>query len=106
VPDFAAVLPVSEKEIEDPFDIESAEPDEEDTLFNAAYENVTFRDSADDGVQGEMMDSGFSPSNSEIESINRQLEPRLKFLNTLSHLWQLSAAFYSEAEINQTGSTI
>ncbi len=102
VPNFTAILPVPEKEIEDPFDIESAEPDEEDSLFNAAYENVTFRDSADDGVQGEMMDSGYSPSNSEIESINRQLEPRLKFLNTLSQLWQLSAAFYSEAEISQT----
>ncbi|WP_417384465.1 hypothetical protein [Gimesia sp.] len=101
VPHFDAVLPVPEKEIEDPFDIEAVEPDEEDSLFNAAYENVTFRDSADDGVQGEMMDSGYSPSNSEIESINRQLEPRLKFLNTLSQLWQLSAAFYSEAEISQ-----
>ena len=98
VPHFDAVLPVPEKEIQDPFEIDPEDPDEEDSLFGAAYEDVTFRDSADDGVQGEMMDSGFSSSNSEIESINRQLEPRLKFLNTLSQLWQLSAAFFSEAE--------
>ncbi len=102
VPHFDAILPVPEKEIEDPFEIDPEEPDEEDSLFGAAYENVTFRDSADDGVQGEMMDSGYSSSNSEIESINRQLEPRLKFLNTLSQLWQLSAAFFSEAEITQS----
>ncbi len=98
VPHFDAVLPVPEKEIEDPFEIEMDEPDEEDSLFGAAYEDMIFRDSADDGVEGEMMDSGYSSSNSEIESINRQLEPRLKFLNTLSQLWQLSAAFYCEAE--------
>lgn len=98
VPHFDAVLPVPEKEMEDPFEIDPEEPDEEETLFGAAYEDVTFRDSADDGVQGETMDSGYSPSNTEIEAINRQLEPRLKFLNTLSQLWQLSAAFYSEAE--------
>ncbi|QDT41187.1 hypothetical protein Pan241w_12470 [Gimesia alba] len=98
VPNFDAVLPIPEKEIEDPFEIDPEEPDEEDSLFDAAYENVTFRDSADDGIQGEMMDSGFSPSNTEIESINRQLEPRLKFLNTLSQLWQLSAAFFCETK--------
>ncbi|QDT99126.1 hypothetical protein [Gimesia aquarii] len=99
VPRFDAVLPAPEKEIEDPFEDNLEDQDEEDSLFDAAYENVTFRDSADDGVQGEMMDSGYSSSNSEIESINRQLEPRLKFLNTLSQLWQISAAFFCESEI-------
>jgi len=102
VPNFDAILPVPENEIEDPFEIDPEEPDEEESLFGAAYEDVTFRDSADDGVQGEMMDSGFSASNTEIESINRQLEPRLKFLNTLSQLWQLSAAFFSEAETTRS----
>lgn len=100
VPHFDSVLPVPEKAIEDPFDMDPAEPDEEDELFGAAYEDVTFRDSADDGVQGEMMDSGYSPNNSEIESINRLLEPRLKFLNTLSQLWQLSAAYFAETELS------
>ncbi|MCH9652880.1 MAG: hypothetical protein K0U86_05495 [Planctomycetes bacterium] len=98
VPHFDAILPVPDNEIEDPFEIDPEEPDEEDALFGAAYEDVIFRDSADDGVQGETMDSGYSSSNTEIESINRQLEPRLKFLNTLSQLWQLSAAFFSEVE--------
>jgi hypothetical protein len=35
------------------------QPDEEDALFGAAYEGVTYRDSTDDGNEGELL--GFEP---------------------------------------------
>ena len=65
--------------------------EEEDDLFGAAYDDVTFRDSADDGFDGATMDQGYNPGNTEFEILHRQLEPRMKFLNTLAGLWQLAA---------------
>ena len=62
-----------------------------DDIFSAAYDDVVFRDSADDGQTGETMDSGFTPGTTEFELINREIEPRLLFLQTLFQLWQLAA---------------
>jgi hypothetical protein len=70
---------------------EPAAGDDEDDLYGAAYEQMTFRDSADDGNWGDTLDDGFDLDDTEFESINRMLEPRLKFLNALSQMWQLAA---------------
>ena len=70
--------------------------DEEDRLFDAAYESVVYRDSADDGFAGETMDFGSLSGDTEFENLNRQLEPRLRFLNTIAQLWQLTATACAE----------
>ncbi len=79
-------------------DEESAESDwtteaeeEEENLFGAAFEHVTFRDSADDGNWGDTLDEGMGLQNTEFELINRTLEPRIKFLNAVAQMWQMAA---------------
>jgi hypothetical protein len=67
------------------------EGDSEDNLFDAAYENVTFRDSADDGNTSDTLDDGASPGTTEFELLYREIEPRLKFLHTLGALWSYAA---------------
>lgn len=80
-------------------EIEEEEPDEESELFGAAYEGVVYRDSADDGQEGETMDDR-SPFHkvTEFELVERELEPRLKFLRTIAQLWQMGATLAVERE--------
>jgi len=73
-------------------DDDVADVDDEDQLFQAAYENVVYHDSADDGQRGDTLDDGYDSIASEIGTITRFLEPRLKFLDTLAQLWQMAAA--------------
>ena len=77
--------------VEDPLNDDDDEDDDDADIFGAAYDGVTYTDSADDGVQGETLDSGLYPGNTEFEILNRQLEPRLRFLMTVGHLWQMAA---------------
>ena len=68
------------------------EEDEEDQLFKAAYDDVVFKDTAEDGNWGDTAENDFGIYNSEFEIINREIEPRIKFLNTVGQLWQLAAS--------------
>lgn len=71
--------------------------DDEDSLFDAAYENLTFRDSADDGLEGETID--WSPPRSgetEFEQLEKRLDPRIKFLKLLTQLWQMAAVLFTD----------
>lgn len=81
-------------------EFEEEVPDEESELFGAAYEGVVYRDSADDGQEGETMDerSAFHKV-TEFELIERELEPRLKFLRTIAQLWQMGATLAVEREV-------
>jgi hypothetical protein len=83
--------------VQDFDDLEGLEqdPDEdsEENVFGAAYDDVVFRDTADDGNWGNTAENegaGIQPS--EFEQINRRIEPRLKFLLAVGHLYQLAAA--------------
>ncbi len=71
---------------------EDTEDDSEDSLYRSAYENVVFRDSADDGFTGEVLDQGGSSNPTELEFVSRTLEPRLKFIVTLAQLWQMTVS--------------
>ncbi|MCA8987050.1 MAG: hypothetical protein KDA78_05385, partial [Planctomycetaceae bacterium] len=64
--------------------------DEEDEAnpFSAAYEGVTFRDSADDGQEGPLSDGGISNENNEFEQMGRLYDPQLKFLQSVAELSQ------------------
>lgn len=75
---------------------EDDDPDRE--LYEAAYEGVTFRDSADDGTFGEVADDrGSLPDAGEFEFFEKLLEPRLQFLRMLAQLWQGAAALCGRA---------
>ena len=86
-------VPPGDDQVED--DWFSADDDE---LYEAAYDDVVFQDSADDGTAGETLDDGYAPGNTEFEIICRKMEPRLRFLQTLSQLWQIAAAKIARSE--------
>lgn len=78
--------------IEDAADEEQLWPDDAEDVFSAAYEEMQFRDSAADGHEGDMLESGGpSPTELEIDLALRRFEERLAFLTTLARLWKLAA---------------
>lgn len=93
----AAVDTASGKDAKEPPE-ESAPPPAGETeegegdLFEAAYDDVIFRDSTDDGQWGDTLDGDMGFRNTEFEAINRELEPKLKFINCVAQLWQMAAA--------------
>jgi hypothetical protein len=64
--------------------------DEGEDLFRAAYENVVYQDSADDGMEGPIFDGGI-PSDDELVREGERVSAHLAFLNMLSHLWRVAA---------------
>jgi hypothetical protein len=78
--------------------------DEEQETLAAAWDEVTYRDSTDDGNVGDTMDSSTAaPGTTEFEILYRQIEPRLKFLHTVGSLWSIAAVWVSrqQAQMSQ-----
>ena len=75
--------------------LESAEvPDEdeeEEDPYRAAYEDVTYEDSTDDGQEGGVIDDGPIGKEFDLEMDARRLEKRLRFLSTVVRLWEIAA---------------
>lgn len=67
------------------------ESDEEENPFEAAYEDVTYRDSTDD-TEG-MVADGEPTDHFDLEEQHERLEDHLRFLATLARLWQMAARF-------------
>jgi hypothetical protein len=60
-------------------------------LFGAAYEGMNYRDSTDDGIEGDLADEGAEPLETEWEFEANRLEQRLSFLTTVAKLWKHAA---------------
>ncbi|NQU20006.1 MAG: hypothetical protein HQ567_01890, partial [Candidatus Nealsonbacteria bacterium] len=73
-------------------DGEDGVDNEDDNVFGAAYEGVTYRDSTDDGFDGEILDGGVDDSDFELTFEAERIIERLSFLTTLANLWRLAAA--------------
>ncbi|HET6325352.1 MAG TPA: hypothetical protein VFG04_11805 [Planctomycetaceae bacterium] len=73
---------------EDPFQ-------EEQSLFQAAYEGVVYRDSTRDGREGDTLDTGPTPQTAEVEALTRFFDPRLRFVNTLAQAWLMAALHFA-----------
>jgi hypothetical protein len=69
---------------------EADETDQED-LFEAAYEEVTYQDSTDDD-EGAVSDGG-PIEEFDLEQESERLEKRLHFLSTVARLWQVATRF-------------
>ncbi len=84
---------------EDDLDLEHLFDDkgDEDDILGAAWDEVTYRDSTDDGNASDTMDSAAAPGTTEFEVLYRQIEPRLKFLHTVGSLWGIAAVWVSRA---------
>ena len=81
------------KDAKDDLDLEHLfdRDDSEENLLEAAWDDVTYRDSTDDGNASDTMDGPSSPGTTEFEMLYRQIEPRLKFLHTVGSLWGIAA---------------
>ncbi|TWT38557.1 hypothetical protein [Blastopirellula retiformator] len=66
--------------------------DDED-LYGAAYEEVTYVDSTDDGVEGDVQggDSSAEETKEELHAESRRVNLRLLFLECIARLWRLTA---------------
>jgi hypothetical protein len=71
-----------------------AEEAEEEDLYGAAYEDVTYRDTTDD-QEGAVSDGGPEQPPYDLEEDAERLERRLRFQSTLARLWQIAARFLS-----------
>ena len=64
----------------------------EDEGFTTAYEEVTFKDSADDGVEGALADDGPQPfGDFVLDADTDRVEERLRFLAAIARLWRVAA---------------
>ncbi|MEX0819030.1 MAG: hypothetical protein WD070_05545 [Pirellulaceae bacterium] len=66
---------------------EAEEEDDDDDLFGAAYEDVVFRDSANDGVEGQIFDTS-DATEDELVHESQRVTDRLSFMGTLARLWK------------------
>jgi hypothetical protein len=84
-----------EMDDDDELEYEEAHEDdrdeEEDERFGAAYDEMVYQDSTDDGIEGDIADDGVEPVHAEWEYEADRLEQRLGFLNTVARLWKHAA---------------
>jgi hypothetical protein len=92
IPRFFALLPVNAESLWHVPDLPGGGGSSRDETFESAYENVTFRDSADDGNDGET--AGGGPAERAeflLETAARDLEQRLAFLSAVAEFWRAAA---------------
>ena len=84
--------------------------DEEDSLYSAAYDNMTYQDSTDDNVEGEVLDA-MPQKDFDLVPEAERIEAHLQFLSTLARLWNIATRFLHQApadelpRIRQTATT-
>lgn len=69
-----------------------SEEDADEDLFSAAYEDVTYHDTTDDGFEGETFEGGAPLTNFELLAEGERIENRLDFLACVARLWKQAAA--------------
>ncbi|HEV3416685.1 MAG TPA: hypothetical protein VG056_07740 [Pirellulales bacterium] len=69
------------------FDLPGDDEDEDD-VYRAAYDEMVYRDSTADGVEGSILESGGQSTDFEFEGESNRLARRLAFLGTLARLWK------------------
>jgi hypothetical protein len=69
---------------------ESEQAAEESGLFGAAYEDVVYRDSTDDGIESSLYDTS-SGAGDALDETHDEIVGRLAFLNSLSRLRRIAS---------------
>lgn len=76
----------------------ASDSEDADNLFSAAYEGVTYQDSAEDGQEGGLLEQGPTTDDSLSEQAD-QLKQRLAFLHMRAKLEQIAASMeWTDAE--------
>lgn len=68
----------------------------EEELFSAAYEGMSYRDSADDDEEGSVAGAGKPAADFDVEWQAERIQKRLAFLATLARLWQIAGRWDPE----------
>jgi hypothetical protein len=68
-----------------------ADQEDDEGLFDAAYEGMTYRDTSDDGHEGAVFEFGDEGSRDELEAESKRLSEHLNFLRSLSRMWAVAA---------------
>lgn len=77
--------PGEEEEEEEPLN-------EDEELYGAAYEQMTYRDTTDDGIDGSLFETAADAAESELLAEAERITEQLSFLATAAHLWKVTAA--------------
>ena len=97
VPEFTPDLAIpTDESSSHEFPSDAPEDEEADERFGAAYENVVYRDSTDDGMDGSIFD--FDAHDEDyLQQASRPIVTRLTFLDQLSLTWKLIAVSWATA---------
>ncbi len=95
--EFADEDGLDEDGLGDEEDEEGDEEDEESGIFSAAYEQMVFRDSADDGVEGPVYETNEPLSDFELAYESERLSGHLTFHSTLAQIWKIVAVSFRDA---------
>jgi hypothetical protein len=76
---------------EDGEDGEPWQEDETEELYGAAYEDMVFRDSTDDGFDADIIDEYTDGTEFELEEEAQRIGQRMEFLSTIARLWRQAA---------------
>lgn len=79
---------VPELETVEEIDIEPEE--EEDDVYGAAYEGMTYQDSTDDDEESSVAEGGTTFADFALELEGERVGQRLRFLSTVARLWQIA----------------
>ncbi len=87
-------------------DESDSESDDESSLFDAAYDDVVYRDTTDDGVDSEMAEGGFGlVGDLELSNEVDRISNRLSFLMTLSILRRIATSESFSAKVENAERT-
>lgn len=85
-----------DEDFETGFDSQDEEENGDDELFNAAWENVVYHDSTDDGIDDSMMEGESLKRSMEDFPLTSEMErisDRVLFIITQARLWKMAAVF-------------
>ncbi|RMF41444.1 MAG: hypothetical protein D6753_09570 [Planctomycetota bacterium] len=92
-PDFLLGKPRPSSESVDPFSDDFSLEDDwgEENLYEAAYENVVYHDTTDDGIEGDIQPEGVAAESTELVEEAQRLGEHLSFLAALSQMWMIAS---------------
>ena len=105
MPQFELTTTDDDFELEDELamDEDEDEDEEEDELYAAAYDEMVYRDSTDDGIDSELLGDGQGDTDYELELEARRLSDRLAFLTSLARFWKRTALSMMRPQQELTG---
>jgi hypothetical protein len=80
-----------DSEDEAPDATDSWQDEDPEQLYSAAYEDMIYRDSTDDGFDADIIDEFTDGTELELEEEAQRLGQRLEFLSTTARLWRQTA---------------